>query len=455
MTGSPPRIGIVSLGCPKALVDSERIITRLRAEGYELSPDYAGADAVIVNTCGFLDSARAESLQAIGEALAENGKVIVTGCMGADEEEIRRSHPDVLAVTGAAAFADVMAAVHEAAPPPHDYKRDLVPEAGLRLTPRHYAWLKISEGCSNSCTFCIIPRLRGPLASRRPADVLREAHALVRAGVRELLVISQDTSAYGRDLRHGVDEWRGKEVAARIGELARALGSLGGGEGAAGADEPMRPWVRLMYLYPYPHVDELVELMAEGLIVPYLDLPLQHAAPGVLRAMKRPADEEKMLRRIEKWRSIRPDIAIRSTFITGFPGESEEDFSYLLDWLREARLDRVGCFAFEDVAGAAASSMEGAVPVEVREERRKRLMMLQEEISAAKLAARVGSEEMVLVDETDHEQGLVIARSRFEAPQVDGEIWIERAMAEDVQPGDMLRVRITGSGIHDLEAQPV
>ena len=377
MSEHPPRIGLVSLGCPKALVDSERIITRLRAEGYQLSGDYAGADLVIVNTCGFLDSARAESLEAIAEALRENGRVIVTGCMGVDAEEIRKAHPKVLAITGPQDFAGVMAAVHAASPPPHDYKRDLVPEAGLRLTPRHYAWLKISEGCSNSCTFCIIPRLRGPLASRPASDILREAEALARAGVRELIVISQDTSAWGRDLRHAEEPWRGGRIRAHITDLARELGRLG-------------IWVRLMYVYPYPHVDALVELMAEGLILPYLDLPLQHAAPSVLRAMKRPADTEKMLRRIEAWRKTCPGIAIRSTFITGFPGESEADFRHLLQWLEAARLDRVGAFAFEDVRGAPAAALPGAVPPEERESRRARLMKLQEEISAARLKEKVG-----------------------------------------------------------------
>ncbi len=439
--GSSPRIGIVSLGCPKALVDSERIITRLRAEGYELSPDYEGADAVIVNTCGFLNSAKAESLAAIGEALAENGRVIVTGCMGSEGSKILARYPDVLAVTGPQQFEAVMKAVHEAVPPPHDYKRDLVPPAGLKLTPRHYAWLKISEGCSNSCTFCIIPRLRGPLVSRPVREVLLEAERLVESGVRELLVISQDTSAYGLDLRYAVEIWKDREVRAHVTDLARELGRLG-------------IWVRMHYLYPYPHLDSLVELMAEGLVLPYMDLPLQHAAPAVLRAMKRPADEEKMLRRIESWRKICPDLAIRSTFITGFPGETEQDFEYLLQWLEEARLDRVGCFAYEDVDGAAANALPNSLPTEVRAERRARLMELQAKISASILAARVGRTTEVLVDSIDEEDDLVIARSRWDAPEIDGEVWISRALASGAQPGDMMKVRITGSQTYDLEAEP-
>ena len=441
MTSPAPRIGIVSLGCPKALVDSERIITRLRAEGYELSPDYAGADMVIVNTCGFLDSARAESLAAIGEALRENGKVIVTGCMGVDDAEIRARYPNVLAVTGPQKFADVMKAVHAAAPAPHDYKRDLVPPAGLHLTPAHYAYLKISEGCSNTCTFCIIPRLRGPLTSRPAADVLAEAEQLAAAGVRELLIISQDTCAYGRDIRYRASQWRGKDVRAHITDLSRALGELG-------------IWVRLHYLYPYPHVDELVELMAEGLILPYLDLPLQHAAHDVLRAMKRPADDERMLRRIEKWRAICPDLAIRSTFITGFPGETEEDFEHLLEWLKAARLERVGCFAYEDVSTAPANELPGALPMEVRRQRRDELMRRQAEISASILERKVGMRTQVLVDEIDDDQQLVIARTRWDAPQVDGEVWIARDMAPEAAPGDLLDVRITGARTYDLEAEP-
>lgn len=433
MSGAP-KVGMVSLGCPKALVDSERIISRLKAEGYDLAADYAGADVVIVNTCGFLDSAKAESLAAIGEALRENGKVIVTGCMGAEAAAITERHPDVLAITGPQDFAGVMQAVHAAAPPPHDPKLDLIPPAGLKLTPRHYAYLKISEGCDNSCTFCIIPHLRGPLASRPAAEVLAEARRLVAAGVRELLVISQDTSAYGKDIHY--------RDGARIAELARRLGELGA-------------WVRLHYLYPYPHVDALVELMAEGAILPYLDMPLQHAAPNVLKRMKRPAHAEKMLQRIERWRAMCPDLAIRSTFITGFPGETDDDFALLLDWLAEARLDRVGCFAFEDVAGAPAAADPDQVPVEVREERRARLMRLQEEISAARLAEKVGRETDVLIDAIDEENGLLIGRTPWDAPEVDGEVWIPQPLAPDARPGAMLRVRITAAETHDLVAEPV
>jgi ribosomal protein S12 methylthiotransferase len=440
--GRAPRVGIVSLGCPKALVDSERIITRLRAEGYELSADYEGADLVIVNTCGFLDSARAESLAAIAEALAANGRVIVTGCLGRDPEEILAAHPQVLAVTGPQSYESVMAAVHRALPPPHDPRLDLIPPAGLKLTPRHYAYLKISEGCSNSCSFCIIPRLRGPLVSRPAAEVLTEAERLAAAGVREILVISQDTSAYGQDLRYAESLWRGRPVRAHITDLARALGELG-------------VWIRLHYLYPYPHVDALVELMAEGLILPYLDLPLQHASPAVLKAMRRPANQEKMLRRIEKWRSICPELAIRSTFIVGFPGETERDFEMLLEWLREARLERVGCFAYEDVRGAAANELPGHVPEEERQARRQRLMEQQAEISAAIMHGKVGRVTEVLVDEIDEEAGLIVARSRWDAPEVDGEVWIERHLAPNARPGSLIRVRITGAETYDLEAEPV
>ncbi len=437
-----PRVGIVSLGCPKALVDSERIITRLRAEGYALSPDYEGADVVIVNTCGFLDSARAESLAAIAEALAANGRVIVTGCMGRDPEDILSVHPQVLAVTGPQSYESVMKAVHRVVPPPHDPKLDLIPPAGLKLTPRHYAYLKISEGCSNACTFCIIPHLRGPLVSRPAADVLAEAERLAAAGVKEILVISQDTSAYGQDLRYAESDWRGRKVRAHITDLARTLGELG-------------VWIRLHYLYPYPHVDQLVELMAEGRILPYLDLPLQHASPQVLKAMRRPANQERMLRRIERWREICPELAIRSTFIVGFPGETEEDFEELLQWLKAARLERVGCFAYEDVKGAAANHLPGQVPEEVRQARRVRLMEQQAEISAAIMRGKVGRVTDVLVDEIDDEAGLVVARSPWDAPEVDGEVWIERRMAPHARPGDLLRVRITGADTYDLEAEPV
>src|SRR5436189_616812 len=358
---APPKVGMVSLGCPKALVDSERILTKLRSDGYQMSPDYAGADVVLVNTCGFLDSAKEESLSAIGEAIAENGRVIVTGCMGKEAEMIRARFPEVLAITGAAQYEDVVGAVHVAAPIPPSAYLNLVPDAGLKLTPRHYSYPKISEGCNHRCAFCIIPSLRGDLVSRRPDAILREAEKLVAAGTRELLVISQDTSAYGVDLRHASWPWKGGEVRAHMTDLARELGKLGA-------------WVRLHYVYPYPHVDKVVPLMAEGLVLPYLDIPFQHASPKVLKAMKRPANEAKVLERIRGWREICPDIAIRSTFIVGFPGETDEDFDYLLQWLDEARLDRVGAFKFEPVSGAAANDLPGIVPEEVKEERYARFM---------------------------------------------------------------------------------
>ena len=452
-TRHAPRVGLVSLGCAKALVDSERIATALRRLGYDFAPDYAGADAVIVNTCGFLDSARAESLAAISEALVENGKVIVTGCMGADEAAMRDVASKVLAITGPARVEEVVAAVKRAVPPPapamdspvmdswHDPKIDLTP-AGVKFTPPHYAYLKISEGCSNKCTFCIIPRLRGPLVSRPAVEVLGEAEALAARGVKELLVISQDTPAYGRDLRYAESAWRGKRVRARVTELARALGE-------------MFPWVRLHYLYPYPIVDELVELMAQGLVLPYLDVPFQHAAPNVLRHMRRPADEEKALRRIDHWRQTCPDVAIRSTFIVGFPGETEEDFRYLLDWLRAARIDRVGCFVYEPVDGAAANALPHHVPREVAEERKRQLMLLQEEISAENLKRKVGREITVLVDEIDEEQGLVVARSPWDAPEVDGMVLIPHASAPQAAPGEFMQVRVTGSDVHDLLAEPL
>ena len=437
-----PKVGMVSLGCAKALVDSERIASALRAEGYDFAPDYAGADVVIVNTCGFLDSARAESLAAISEALAENGKVIVTGCMGADEAALGEVKDSVLAVTGPADVPAVLRAVREAAPPPHDPKIDLLPPAGLKFTPPHYAYLKISEGCSNKCTFCIIPRLRGSLASRPIDDVLREAEALAGRGVRELLVISQDTAAYGQDIRYADADWHGRELRAHVTDLAHALGG-------------MFPWVRLHYLYPYPVVDELVELMAEGQLLPYLDVPFQHAAPEVLKRMRRPADQEKLLKCIERWREICPDVAIRSTFIVGFPGETEEDFRFLLEWLKEAHIDRVGCFVYEPVDGAAANALDGAVPREVAEERKRELMLLQEEISAANLKRKVGCETRVLVDGIDTGQELVVARSVWDAPEVDGMVLIPREEAPNAAPGDFLNVRITGSDVHDLFATPV
>src|SRR6516162_6737245 len=382
----PPRISFISLGCPKALIDSERIITRLRAEGYELAHEHSGADLAIVNTCGFLDSAQAESLAAIGSAMAENGKVIVTGCMGAEPEKITSVHPGVLAVTGPQQYESVLDAVHRAAPPQHDPYTDLVPPEGIKLTPRHYAYLKISEGCNNRCSFCIIPHLRGDLVSRPAADVLREAERLVAAGVKELLVISQDTSAYGVDLKYAPSDWKGREVRAKFLDLARALGEFG-------------VWVRLHYVYPYPHVDQVIPLMADGHILPYLDVPFQHASPDVLKRMRRPAAQEETLSRIRQWRSICPSLTIRSTFIVGFPGETEADFAQLLEWLTEAELDRVGCFRYEPVAGAAANALGAAVADEVKEERWHRLMQLQQGVSAKRLQRRIGAREPIIIDE--------------------------------------------------------
>ncbi|SEA55539.1 SSU ribosomal protein S12P methylthiotransferase [Rubrimonas cliftonensis] len=430
---------MVSLGCPKALVDSERILTRLRAEGYAVAPDYAGAQAVIVNTCGFLDSAKAESLEAIGEALAENGRVIVTGCYGADEAAIRGAHPAVLAVTGPQQYEAVMEAVHAAVPPAPDPFIDLIPAAGVRLTPRHYAYLKISEGCDHKCRFCVIPSMRGKLASRPAAAVLREAEKLVESGVRELLVISQDTSAYGRDIGYATSRWSGGEARAHITDLARDLGSLGA-------------WVRLHYVYPYPHVSELIPLMAEGLVLPYLDVPFQHASPSVLKAMRRPANEAKTLDRIRDWRAICPDLAIRSTFIVGFPGETEADFQHLLDWLEEARLDRVGAFQYENVSGAAANDLPGHVPAEVKQERFERFMAAAGRISEAKLAEKVGRRLDVLVDAVD-EDGAE-CRSYAEAPEIDGAVFIDEDFA-DLKPGDMVSVEIDEAGEHDLWARRV
>ena len=432
-----PTIGMVSLGCPKALVDSERILTRLRAEGYAISPDYAGAQAVIVNTCGFLDSAKAESLEAIGEALAANGRVIVTGCYGADEAAIRAAHPSVLAVTGPHQYEAVLDAVHDAVPPAPDPFVDLIPASGVRLTPRHYAYLKISEGCDHKCRFCIIPSMRGGLTSRPAGAVLREAEKLVEAGVRELLVISQDTSAYGRDIGHAASRWRDRDARAHITDLARDLGSLGA-------------WVRLHYVYPYPHVDDLIPLMAEGLVTPYLDIPFQHAAPSVLRAMRRPANEMKVLDRIARWRDVCPDIAIRSTFIVGFPGETEADFQRLLDWLAEARLDRVGAFQYEDVAGAAANALPDHVPAAVKAERHARFMEAAAAISAAKLAERVGRRETVLVDAVDADGAE--CRGHGEAPEIDGNVFIDADFA-DLKPGDLVEVEIEEAAEHDLWAR--
>ncbi|MDP8993617.1 MAG: 30S ribosomal protein S12 methylthiotransferase RimO [Pseudomonadota bacterium] len=435
---SPPKVGMVSLGCPKALVDSERILTKLRSDGYALSPDYDQADVVLVNTCGFLDSAKEESLAAIGEAIAENGRVIVTGCMGKEADAIRARFPDVLAVTGPAQYEQVVGAVHAAAPVPPSAFLDLVPEAGLKLTPRHYSYIKISEGCNHRCSFCIIPTLRGRLASRRPDAVLREAEKLVAAGTKELLVISQDTSAYGVDLRHGAWPWKGGEVRARMTDLARELGRLGA-------------WVRLHYVYPYPHVDEVIPLMAEGLVLPYLDIPFQHASRKVLRAMRRPANDAKVLERLRAWRAICPEIAIRSSFVVGFPGETEEDFDYLLDWLEEAQLDRVGAFRFEPVVGAAANDLPGAVPEEVKEERYGRIMEKAAAISAAKLQAKIGRTVEVIVDLADGEGGAT-GRSKADAPEIDGEVQLRDA--GQLKQGDIVPVLIEDADEHDLYGVP-
>jgi ribosomal protein S12 methylthiotransferase len=430
---APPKIGFVSLGCPKALVDSERIITKLRAEGYELSASYQGADAVVVNTCGFLNSAKEESLAAIGEALAENGRVIVTGCFGVESDRIRAAHPGVLAVTGPHQYEAVVEEVHKAVPRPHDPFLDLLPPQGIRLTPRHYAYLKISEGCNNRCSFCIIPQLRGKLASRPIGDVMGEAERLVGAGVKELLVISQDTSAYGLDLGYAKSKWRGEERETRFISLAEALGGLG-------------VWVRLHYVYPYPHVDQVIPLMAAGRVLPYLDIPFQHASPSVLKAMRRPGRQDKTLDRIRSWRSICPDLAIRSTFIVGFPGETEEDFAVLLDWLSEARLTRVGCFKYEDVDGAAANNLPGQVPQEVKEERYARLMQHQQAISTALLSERVGKTVEVIVDEIDDDGA--IARSAWDAPEIDGNVFVNGETGLSV--GELVRVTVEASDDYDL-----
>ncbi|WP_428027274.1 30S ribosomal protein S12 methylthiotransferase RimO [Altererythrobacter sp.] len=440
------KVGMVSLGCPKALVDSERILTRLRADGYAMSPDYAGADVVLVNTCGFLDSAKEESLAAIGEAIAENGRVIVTGCMGEEADAIRKAHPQVLAVTGAHQYEQVVEAVHEAAPPSQGPFVDLVPQPDIKLTPRHYSYLKISEGCNHSCAFCIIPHLRGKLASRRVDAVLREAEKLVAAGTKELLVISQDTSAYGVDIRHEERDWKGHPVRAHMTDLARELGQLRTPQGEV-------PWVRLHYVYPYPHVDAVIPLMAEGLLTPYLDIPFQHASPSVLRAMKRPANEAKVLERLKSWRAICPDIAIRSSFVVGFPGETEEDFRYLLDWLEEAQLDRVGAFRFEPVEGAAANALPDPVPEEVKEERYARIMEVTERISAAKLQGKIGKTIPVIIDEVGEpdEDGDIGAtgRSQADAPEIDGQVYLRDASA-DLAPGDIVQVEIEDADAHDL-----
>jgi ribosomal protein S12 methylthiotransferase len=431
-----PKVGFVSLGCPKATVDSEHILTRLRAEGYLISGSYHDADLVVVNTCGFIDSAVEESLDAIGEALAENGKVIVTGCLGAKGDVVRQAHPKVLAVTGPHATDEVMEAVHAHLPKPHDPHSDLVPPQGIRLTPKHYAYVKISEGCNHRCTFCIIPSLRGDLVSRPVGEVMEEAQNLVNAGVKELLVISQDTSAYGVDVKYRTGFWGGRPLKTRMTELAQALGELG-------------VWVRLHYVYPYPSVDEVIPLMAEGKILPYLDIPFQHANARILKLMKRPASSENMLARIKQWRSICPDITLRSTFIVGFPGETEEEFEELLDFLEQAQLDRVGAFTYSPVEGAAANELPDHVPPEVQEERLARLMELQEGISAGRLARKVGKTMQVLVDSVDEEGA--VARSSADAPEIDGLVYIDNVHALKV--GDFVNVRITDSDTHDLWAE--
>ena len=430
-------MGFVSLGCPKALVDSESILTQLRAEGYDIAPSYEGSDLVVVNTCGFIDAAVEESLDAIGEALAANGKVIVTGCLGAKGDVVRQAHPKVLAVTGPHATPEVMAAVHAHLPRPHDPFTDLVPPQGIRLTPRHYAYLKISEGCNHRCTFCIIPSMRGGLVSRPVGDVMKEAESLVRAGVKELLVISQDTSAYGVDVKYRTGFWGGKPLRTRMTELCAALGELGA-------------WVRLHYVYPYPHVDEVIPLMAEGKILPYLDVPFQHASPRILKLMKRPAASERNLERIRAWRAACPDLAIRSTFIVGFPGETEAEFGELVEFLREAKLDRVGCFAYSPVEGAKANELPGAVAEAVKQERLARFMAAQAVVSRERLAAKVGRVIDVLVDDVDGRTA--IARSSADAPEIDGVVRVKGAKGAGA--GDLLRVRVTGATEHDLEAVP-
>ena len=433
-----PKVGFVSLGCPKALVDSERILTQLRMDGYAIAPSYAGADVVVVNTCGFIDSARAESLDAIGEALNENGRVIVTGCMGIDEKEIRDLHPAVLSVTGPQQYEQVVSAVHRHAPfeKGHDPFVDLVPSQGVKLTPRHYSYLKISEGCNHKCTFCIIPSMRGKLSSRPAGEVLAEAEKLVDSGARELLVISQDTSAYGADLKYRHDFWGGRPVKTRITELCRALGGLGA-------------WVRLHYVYPYPHVDELIPLMANGLVLPYLDIPLQHGSPRILKLMKRPAAAENALQRIRKWREICPEITLRSTFIVGFPGETDDDFNQLLDFVNEAQLDRVGCFQYSPVKGASANELSHQVPVEIMAERERVFMQLQAQISQDRLRAKVGSIQNVLVDTVD-EYG-AIARGHADAPEIDGQVFVTDG--QHLNAGDMVAVMIDEAYEHDLSGR--
>jgi ribosomal protein S12 methylthiotransferase len=438
MSRENPKVGFVSLGCPKALVDSERILTQLRAEGYDVVPSYDAADLVVVNTCGFIDDAVHESLEAIGEAVAENGKVIVTGCLGAKPEVITDRHPQVLKVTGPAAYEEVVGAVHEHLPPKHDPFMDLVPPQGIRLTPRHYAYLKISEGCNHRCSFCIIPSMRGDLVSRPITSVLNEAIRLRNAGVKELLVISQDTSAYGADLRYRAETWGSREIQTRFIHLARELGELG-------------MWVRLHYVYPYPHVDEVMPLMAGGKVLPYLDIPFQHASPRILKLMKRPAHAENTLERIRRWREQVPELTLRSTFIVGFPGETEEDFEVLLDWLEEARLDRVGCFKYSPVEGASANALPGAVPEEVKEERWHRFMQLQQEISAARLASKVGRRITVLVDEAGGRKAT--GRSEADAPGIDGVVHLSGPGITRLVPGQFVEAIITAAREYDLEAR--
>jgi ribosomal protein S12 methylthiotransferase len=444
MSLSQPKVGFVSLGCPKNLVDSERILTQLRAEGYQISPDYNGADLVVVNTCGFIESAVQESLDAIGEALSENGKVIVTGCLGIKEGQIRDVHPSVLKVTGPHAYEEVMDAVHQHLPAKADHNPfiDLMPPQGIKLTPKHYAYLKISEGCNHRCTFCIIPSMRGDLVSRPIGSVMSEAENLVKAGVRELLVISQDTSAYGVDLKYKLDFWGGRPLKTRMQELCEALGELG-------------VWVRLHYVYPYPHVDNVIPLMAEGKILPYLDIPFQHASPRILKLMKRPAHSENTLERIKQWREICPDLVLRSTFVVGFPGETEEDFQLLLDWLQEAKLDRVGCFKYSAVDGAAANELPDPVPEEVKEERWQRFMELQQGISADRLQLKIGKTIQVLVDEIDDEEGVAIARSAADAPEIDGNVFIEGEGAAALKVGEFVTVTIIDADDYDLYAELV
>ena len=439
-SSSQPKVGFVSLGCPKALVDSERILTQLRGEGYDLVNSYDDADVVVVNTCGFIDSAKQESLDAIGEAIKENGKVIVTGCMGAEADRIREEHPEVLAVSGPQAYEEVVGAVHEWAPPivNHDPFIDLLPPQGIKLTPRHYAYLKISEGCNHRCSFCIIPSMRGDLVSRPIGSVMDEAKRLVDAGVRELLVVSQDTSAYGVDTKYRTGFWQGRPIKTRMLELCQALGELG-------------VWVRLHYVYPYPHVDNVIPLMADGLILPYLDIPLQHASHSVLKAMKRPAHQEKTLERIHRWREICPDITLRSTFIVGFPGETEKDFEELLQWLELAQLDRVGCFEYSPVDGATANNLPDHVPEAVKKERWERFMAVQQKISQQKLQAKIGSLQEVLIDHVDAEG--IEARSVADAPEIDGRVWLPPF--EGLQPGDALQVEITDADEYDLYGQPI